>query len=314
MKTKKLLTLIIAAVITVVLCVTVVAVLDIGETNDTEKSVSTETKTPESTPVIKIERNEFTGDVYPDAVKSRKVTIDGKEITVNYKYSSTSGGTRSDVYLDTDGNKYHFDTEGNFYGKQAVKDNTVKRENDENKKVLTEKDCIEIAENYMRATFGSEVDDYKYSSHTYQEHNEKYWVDFKRYIGKDDFILVDICTVAVYAKGEVTLCTKSSNDPLEGFDMALLDGVTREDVVTFAEAEVNRIFGDYGLLKLEWSDSVGLWHNGEKHVLTIGCDFVTEKNIPSELVTLYDIDMDFEKSADKNEKSFYVTFEYELGA
>ena len=314
MKTKKLLTLIIAAVITVVLCVTVVAVLDIGETNDTEKSVSTETKTPESTPVIKIERNEFTGDVYPDAVKSRKVTIDGKEITVNYKYSSTSGGTRSDVYLDTDGNKYHFDTEGNFYGKQAVKDNTVKRENDENKKVLTEKDCIEIAENYMRATFGSEVDDYKYSSHTYQEHNEKYWVDFKRYIGKDDFILVDICTVAVYAKGEVTLCTKSSNDPLEGFDMALLDGVTREDVVTFAEAEVNRIFGDYGILKLEWSDSVGLWHNGEKHVLTIGCDFVTEKNIPSELVTLYDIDMDFEKSADKNEKSFYVTFEYELGA
>ncbi len=314
MKIKKVLAVLVGAIITITLCVTAFAVLDIGGTNDTEKNVPTETKTPESVPVIKIERNEFTGDVYPDAVKSRNVTIDGKELTVNYKYSNTFGGTRSDVYIDADGNMFHFDTDGNFYGKQAVKDNTVKRENDENKKVLTEKDCIEIAENYMRATFGSEVDDYKYSSHTYQEHNEKYWVDFKRYIGKDDFVLVGICTVAVYAKGEVTLCTKSSNDPLEGFDMSLLDGVTREDVMAFAEEEVKRIFGDYGILELEWSDSVGLWHNGEKHVLTIGCDFVTEKNIPSELVTLYDIDIDFEKSADKNEKSFYVTFEYKLGA
>lgn len=304
MKIKKILLILAVVVIAVALCVTAYAVLDLDETKEKEENVSAETEV-----VRKLQQIEFTGDVYRDAVKSRKITVGGKELAVNYKYSNTFGGTRSDVYLDADGNKYHFDTDGNFYGKQVVKDITVKRENDENKKVLTEKDCIEIAENYMRATFGSEVDDYKYSSHTYQEHNEKYWVDFKRYIGKDEFILVDICTVAVYAKGEVTLCTKSSNDPLEGFDMSLLDGVTREDVMAFAEEEVKRIFGDYGILELEWSESVGLGSYEDGYSLGVSCDLVTEKVIPHELTELYN--MSVAKSAD--EHRYGVSFKYELG-
>ncbi len=314
MKTKKLLVLLTAVVLTLVLCITAFAVLDVGGTNDTEKDVQTETKVVENAPIMELKRNERTGDVYSDAVKSRKVTIDGKELTVTYKYSNTFRGMRSDIYCDDEGNMYYFDIDGIFYAKQAVRDNTVKRENAESEKTLTEADYIKIAEDHMRSTFGSDVDEYKYSSHSVTGSSGKYYINFTRYIGKDDFVSVDICTVLVSAEGKVTMCAKSSNNPLEGFDMSLLDGVTREDVMAFAEEEVKRIFGDYGILKLEWSDSVGLWHNGEKHVLTIGCDFVTEKNIPSELVTLYDIDIDFEKSADKNEKSFYVTFEYKLGA
>ena len=309
MKTKKLLATIIAVIITIALCITVFAVLDIGGTNDTEKNASSETKIPESAPVIKIERNAFTGDVYPDAVKSRNVTIDGKELTVNYKYSNTFGGTRSDVYVDIDGNMFHFDTDGNLTGEFPVRDNTVKKNNGDDRKTLTEADYIKIAEDHMRSLFGSEVDGFKYLSHSVTGSSGKYSIRFAKTIGKDGFVIAKTCSVSVSAEGKVTMCAKSANDPLEGFDMSLLDGVTREDVMAFAEEEVKRIFGDYGILELEWSESVGLGKYEDGYSLSVSCDLVTEKVLPREITELYE--MDIARSA--YEHRYDVSFKYELG-
>ena len=309
MKIKKVLAVIVGTIITIVLCVTAFAVLDIGEAKDTEKNASSETKILESAPVIKIERNAFTGDVYPDAVKSRNVTIDGKELAVKYKYSNTFGGTRSDVYIDAEGNMYHFDTDGNLVGQFPVRDNTVKKNNEDSRKTLSEADYIKIAEDHMRSLFGSEVDGFKYLSHSVTGSSGKYSIRFAKTIGKDGFVIANTCSVSVSAEGKVTMCAKGAKDPLEGFDMSLLDGVTREDVMAFAEEEVKRIFGDYGILELEWSESVGLGSYEDGYSLGVSCNLVTEKVLPAEITELYE--MYIARSAD--EHRYGVSFKYELG-
>ena len=310
MKIKKILLILAVVVIAVALCVTAYAVLDFDETKEKEENVSAETEV-----VRKLQQIEFTGDVYPDAVKSRKITVGGKELTVNYKYSETYDyfeayeGTRRDVYYDSDNNIYRFDTEGNLCTKIEADDGILRKDTDSIRESLAESDYLRIAEEYMREVFGSDVDGYKYYRHYDQDSSGIYRVYFAEFVGENDFAMVDICSVSVSADGEGIKCSKSPKNILEGFDMSLLDGVTREDVMAFAEEEVKRIFGDYGILELEWSESVGLGSYEDGYSLGVSCDLVTEKVIPHELTELYN--MSVAKSAD--EYRYGVSFKYELG-
>lgn len=311
MKIKKTLLILAVVVIAVALCVTAYAVLDLDETKEKEENGSAETEV-----VRKLQQIEFTGDVYPDAVKSRKITVGGKELTVNYKYSETSDyfeayeGTRSDVYYDSDNNIYRFDTEGNLCTKIEADDGILRKDTDSIREPLAESDYLRIAEEYMREVFGSDVDGYKYYRHYDRDSSGRYSVDFAKFVGEDDFAMVDICSVFVSADGEGIMCSKSPKNTLEGFDMSLLDGVTREDVMAFAEEEAKRVFGDYGIIELETSATIGLGCNESGYYLSISYDLVTEKVVPCELTELYE--MDIAKSAD--EHRYGVSFAYELGA
>ncbi|MBR6807303.1 MAG: hypothetical protein IKM46_02855 [Clostridia bacterium] len=305
MKTKKLSAVLIAVIITAALCVTAFAVLDIGEAKDTEKDVSAETKASE----VKIERNKFTGDVYSDVVKSREITVGGKELTVSYRYSNTFGGTRSDVYLDDAGNMYYFDTDGNLTGEFPARDNTVTKNNEDSRKTLAEADYINIAEDHMRGVFGSDVDGFEYLSHEVLTSSGKYSVRFAKTIGEDGFVIADTCSVTVSADGNVTMCAKGANDPLEGFDMSLLDGVTREEVTAFTEEEAERIFEEYGIIELETVTDVGIGCCEGEYYLAVCYDLQTEKPIPNELTELYN--MGVAKSADKH--LYSVSMKFSLG-
>jgi len=304
MKIKKTLLILAVVVIAVALCVTAYAVLDLDETKEKEENVSAETEV-----VRKLQQIEFTGDVYRDAVKSRKITVGGKELAVNYKYSNTFGDTRSDVYLDSEGNMYHFDTEGNLCTKIEADDGILRKDTDSIRESLAESDYLRIAEEYMREVFGSDVDGYKYYRHYDRDSSGRYSVDFAKFVGEDDFAMVDICSVFVSADGEGIMCSKSPKNTLEGFDMSLLDGVTREDVMAFAEEEAKRVFGDYGIIELETSATVGLGCNESGYYLSISYDLVTEKVVPCELTELYN--MSVARSA--TEHKYGVSFAYELG-
>jgi hypothetical protein len=305
MKIKKLLILLVAVIITIALCVTVVAVLDIGGLKDNGKDTTAETDAAEkpNNPII-------IGEALDDVVKERTVTIDGKEITVNYAKTQTIGGVRRDVYLDSDGNVYHFTPEGVFSAKYEANDNTVKDENEDSTKTFAEADYIKIAEEHMREVFGSDVAEYKYSEHYVSESSGEYSVYFARKIGKDGFVTAGTYSVSVSAEGGITACSRSTKDFFDGFDMSLLDEVSREDVTGFAESEIKRVFESFGITESEVSAGATLRYKEDKYVLNVSCEFVTEKPISAELIEDYNIFVALSGS----EHRYNVTFAYELGA
>ena len=268
-------------------------------------NVPADTAQPKQSPLIDNDYK-FTPDVSihdkdENAEKTKEFTADnGEAKSLKYSYSddNVAGVEDVDVYNDSEGNKYLYDKDGSFAGYSAQTPHDVDSVYDE--KQIAD---IAVAEAYL--LFGERFDGFELIGSFYDEATERHFLDFARLYGENGFIIGELCNMIVMSDRTVIKCTMVNEKELEGFDAALLDGITEKQIADFATTEAAKLFPD--LIDFI-PESVTLTNMDGRFVLNVMYDHVTESRPSLELQSQYY--MDFVMSMDINQ--FFMSYYYPL--
>ena len=258
-------------------------------------------------PSVKIDNDfKFTPDVSihdkdENAEKTKEFTADnGEAKSLKYSYSddNVAGVEDVDVYNDNEGNKYLYDKDGGFAGYSAQTPRDVDS-------VYNEEQIVDIAMAEAYLLFGDRFDGFELVGDFYDETTERHFLDFARLYGENGFIIGEMCNMIVMSDGTVVKCTMVNEKELEGFDVALLDGITEKEIADFASIEAAKLFPD--LIDFI-PESVTLTNMDGRFLLNVMYDHVTESRPSLELQSQYY--MDFVMSMDINQ--FFMSYYYPL--
>jgi hypothetical protein len=176
-------------------------------------------------------------------------TSDGETILLNYLETVDSVAYNDcDVYVDGNGNRYTYDFEGKLmgilYASGTSADLTDNR--DGKNTILGEIDLDDakvIAENYAKQLYADRFDGMEYYSDRITG-TGNYNVTFAKTYGKDNFLCGKYCSVTVNENGKVIDCSMLAEYDMTGFDVKLLDNLTREDVDEYVAEGCEKLFGE----------------------------------------------------------------------
>ncbi len=230
---------------------------------------------------------------------------DGKEEKLSYSYTRTiTEDAKFDVYYDIHNNEYTYNAEGELLG---VKNNIDVFKADEasgKAKKVTESEAEELARQYASKVVGDSFDGMKLFDVIKTDDCPFYTMRFKRTYGEGDFADSRFVTIDVAFDGRIMGCYMPGVESSAAFDGSLLEGVTREDVVAFAEAEAHERFPDVTSMTI-----LGIFADvvDGKSVLTVRVEHEAESRPSAEVKDKYDIAI-----AKTEEPIFSCDYIYEL--
>ena len=227
--------------------------------------------------------------------------------TLKYSYSKNFGDIgEADVYIDNNSNEYVFDKQGNLFAYFADS-TTVNLDTDKNTSdsKLTEHDIVDIAVSFAKKIFGDKFSGYELRSVDLQDVSGRYYLSFSKKYGDCDFVTGEVCNVITESDGKVVSCSLPNAVTLEGFDGALLSGITLESVTEFAEAEAAKLFTD--LISFNVS-GITIRKIDGSFVIEISCHHTTESSPSKEIINKYNINM----ALSDTEISFKMSYYYPL--
>ena len=228
MKNKLTVVLTIILALSLAASVSVFAVLNekINNSNDQEKET-----------VIVIENLNSESIVQEETLKY--INGNGVVLTLTLEETKVIGDRQLNKYIDVNHNEYTFDAKGNLISTEIytpiydiVDDVTVTPEDN-----ISKNEAKEIGEEYLKKLMGEDFDSYTFKD--IFEYDLSYNVRFETRFGKDGFINGPKCSVNVYKNGIIEGHNVGDTSFYETFDYSLLDGLTKEDVIGFAEKVVD---------------------------------------------------------------------------
>lgn len=178
---------------------------------------------------------------------------DGTHIPISYEGSNEGidGGGYVDVYMDKDGYEYFFNADGKLTTIALDSNKWFLLERDLKKKViknglgsLTEDAATTIMMDYGRKVFGDLIDEFDFD---YIRKGTGYYSNFValcKHYGDGGFVRGECIDAEILFDGTVVCCWFSSLWLFEDFDPSSLDGITQEDVYTYAIDWVKKEYGE----------------------------------------------------------------------
>ncbi len=222
-----------AIVLTVLLVLSIILIITVAACS---KNVPIETE--------KIERVEFRKDV-----PAELQIVNGNKTIKVYYYETRNYSQEQyrNIYLDQDRNEYHFYPDNRVASYILNKQVSAKKRSQKKKQtVLSEKELEQIAFSYASGLYQNPLDGFSTESIKYKEALNYYTVRFVKYYGNDSLkIIGPVVNVKIFPDGTVDACITSDFYDFENFNEASLSGLTKKDILDFAEDKVKALYNDF---------------------------------------------------------------------
>lgn len=153
---------------------------------------------------------------------------------LRYKHTASYTKTkRYDVYTDESGNEYGYDMSGTLLDYRLSSETLdTKRANVQS--LITKEKAVELAKEYACVLYGEKFDGFELKSSTELQGTNSYQIIFSK---KYKFVHGPYCVAVIFADGTLSDISLLDYNECADFDESLLDGITEQDVYSYAEGQ-----------------------------------------------------------------------------
>ena len=202
----------------------------------------------------------------------------------SYKESEYDNGEKIyDIYEDASGNTYRLAVDGKLVGFEAP---YVWTSSKEQVSKIGDSEAKKRCEQYAATLLGDSATDYTFQSLQYDEAFRTYHYALVLFCGDGGFIEKDACYVDLTAAGELKSATLGRYAQFIGFDEALLNGITKEQLTEFASGQLRESVGDVEDAEAVW---FSLAKTGDKYAVDIRMEYTATGGEKASFQTYYDL-------------------------
>lgn len=209
-----------------------------------------------------------------------KIRIAESGTVLNYKETvNYAEDLSADVYIDSNGNEYSYDMQGNFDGFCADISVASFIADSIKQVTLTDEQASQIAKKYAVSLLGDELNDFETKNVSYDQYGNIYKVTLVKKFGEGNFIIGPWCFVDILPDGSLLSCTSSRLHLFDDFDFTKLDGITASSIEEFINKQV---YSKYSQNVTYETDNISLIKKGEKFYIYVIVNFNPSSELPPE--------------------------------